>query len=374
MRIRHLHCRFAAIVTAACLGTGGLLAEDHCVSLQSASDRLAVPTDSAIRAMLEKAVPSPQVHGAIVGLVDGGARRVVAYGTAGPGGPPIDSTNVFEIGSVSKAFIGVLLADMVRRGEVQLAQPVAQLLPRGVRVPSRAGREITLLDLATHTSGLPRMPDNVPRTTDPQVQAGYTIERLYEFLLTHELAREPGSQYVYSNLITLLGHALARHAARPYEALLRERVLLPVGMRETRVTLSPEMKRRMTTPANKAGEAQPYFVLPAFTASGGLKSTMNDMLTFAAANLTTDESEIGVALRDSRRPHRPLGDSGEFMGLGWAATPEGAAGLSGATYGYRAYLYVNPVRHRAIVVMTNAPEVDATRLGVSIRRASTPPW
>ena len=87
MRIRHLPCRFAAIVTAVCLGTGGLLAEDQYVSLQSASNRLAVPTDSAIRAMLEKAVPSPQVHGAIVGLVDGSARRVVAYGAAGPGAP-----------------------------------------------------------------------------------------------------------------------------------------------------------------------------------------------------------------------------------------------------------------------------------------------
>ena len=154
------------------------------------------------------------------------------------------------------------------------------------------------------------------RTSDPQVQVAYTIERLCEVLTTHELTRDPGSEYEYSNLITLLGHALALRAARPYEALLQERVLRPLGLRETTVTLSPEMRRRMTTAANKAGEAQPHFVLPAFTASGGLKSTMNDMLTFAAANLTTDESEIGVALRDSRRPHRPLGDSCEFMGLG----------------------------------------------------------
>ena len=200
--------------------------------------------------------------------------------------------SVFEIGSVSKAFVGVLLADMALRGEVDLAEPVAHLLPAGARIPSTAGREITLLDLATHTSGLPRMPGNFPGGGGPAAHAKYATDQMLQFLSEYQLPRRPGEQYEYSNFMSLLGHALALRAEVPYEVLLNDRILQPLDMQETGVSLSSELSSRLTRSRNQRGEVEPYFELPAFVPSGGLKSTVMDLLKFAAANLSHDSATV----------------------------------------------------------------------------------
>jgi serine-type D-Ala-D-Ala carboxypeptidase/endopeptidase len=154
-----------------------------------------------------------------VGVAGSGRRQVAAYGVPGPGQPPLDADSVFEIGSIAKVFTATLLADMAARGEVALDESVALLLPPTVRVPARGQRQIELVDLATHTSGLPRLPGNL-RWEDPAhpVMAGYTAGQLYEFLSGYTLAREIGSQYEYSNLgFGLLGarpHAPGRDDVR----------------------------------------------------------------------------------------------------------------------------------------------------------------
>lgn len=316
--------------------------------------------------MLAELVPNPKIHGTLVGLLEpDGSRRVIAYGSAGPEGPPLDAESVLEVGSVSKVFVGVLLADMARRGEVQLTEAVQRLLPPRVRVPSRNGKQITLLDLATMTSGLPAMPGNFPQPEDARAHASYTMEQMYDFLSSYELPRDPGEKFEYSNFVSLLGHALALRAGKPYEALLRERVLAPLGMEQTAITLTPEMERRLTRGTNGFGDPQPYFVAPGFIASGGLKSTMNDMLDFAAANLSKNDTGLYAALRDSRRPRRPIDEAGDSMGLGWGADHE-VAGLSGGTFGYGSYILVNPERRKAVVVMTNIAGRESTLLGVHL--------
>jgi CubicO group peptidase (beta-lactamase class C family) len=190
------------------------------------------------------------------------------------------------------AFVGVLLADMALRGEVDLAEPVAHLLPAGARIPSTAGREITLLDLATHTSGLPRMPGNFPGGGGPAAHAKYATDQMLQFLSEYQLPRRPGEQYEYSNFMSLLGHALALRAEVPYEVLLNDRILQPLDMQETGVSLSSELSSRLTRSRNQRGEVDPYFELPAFVPSGGLKSTVMDLLKFAAANLSHDSATV----------------------------------------------------------------------------------
>jgi CubicO group peptidase (beta-lactamase class C family) len=117
---------------------------------------------------------------------------------------------------------------MVAKGEVRLDDPVAKYLPTSVRVPSRNGKQITLIDLATQSSGLPRMPNNFTPADNANPYADYTVAQLYAFLSGYELTRDIGSRYEYSNLgVGLLGHALALRAGKSYEDLVTERILRP---------------------------------------------------------------------------------------------------------------------------------------------------
>src|SRR5580704_15867884 len=127
-----------------------------------------VPSTDEIREILVKRIDQQkQAVGIVVGVIEPDGRRVVAYGILANGDPhTLDGDTIFEIGSISKIFTSLLLADMVNRKEVALDDPAASYLPGHVRMPERSGKSITLLDLSTHTSGLPPMPSN--RKLDPR--------------------------------------------------------------------------------------------------------------------------------------------------------------------------------------------------------------
>jgi len=187
---------------------------------------------------------------------------------------------------------------------------------------------------------------------------------MYDFLSGYELARAPGGADQYSNFFSLIGHALAFRSGKPYEALLRERVLSPLKMEQTAVTLTPGMQRHLTQGHDRFGDPAPYFVPLAFVPSGGLKSAVNNMLDFAAANVAQNTAGIYAALREARRPQRPLGDSGEFWGLGWGIEPqEGLIGHQGGTFGYNSFINIDLKNRRAVVVLTNVAEGDAGTIG-----------
>ena len=176
-----------------------------------------VAGDTEIRKILAERVDTyHQSVGIVVGVIEPAGRRIVTYGRASTGGPmPLDGDTVFEIGSMSKVFTSLLLADAVQRGEVALTDPITKYLPSSVKVPER-GRPITLQDLSTHTSGLPRLPDMNPK--DPEnPYADYSVDQLYRFLSTYQLPRDVGASYEYSNLgAGLLGHILALRAGMDY--------------------------------------------------------------------------------------------------------------------------------------------------------------
>ena len=171
-----------------------------------------------------------QSVGIVVGVIEPAGRRIVTYGRASTSeAVPLDGDTIFEIGSISKVFTSLLLADAVQRGEVALTDPISKYLPASVKVPER-GRAITLQDLATHTSGLPRLPDMNPK--DPEnPYADYSVDQLYRFLSTYQLPRDVGASYEYSNLgAGLLGHILALRAGTDYESLVKSRITGPLGM------------------------------------------------------------------------------------------------------------------------------------------------
>jgi serine-type D-Ala-D-Ala carboxypeptidase/endopeptidase len=202
-----------------------------------------VPPDSEIRRILvERVGDQNQSVGIVVGVIEPSGRRIVAYGSLSKGDKrSMDADTVFEIGSTTKVFTSLLLAEMVQHGEVALTDPVAKYLPAGVKVPER-GRAITLEDLSRHRSALPRLPSNLDVASNPlNPYASYSVKQIYEFLSTYQLPRDVGSEFEYSNFgAGLLGHVLSLAAGKDYATLIQTRICEPLGMHSTAIMLSLE--------------------------------------------------------------------------------------------------------------------------------------
>jgi CubicO group peptidase (beta-lactamase class C family) len=319
-----------------------------------------LPPDTEIRKILVERIDTfHQGVGIVVGVIDGQGRRIVAYGSLDKGDPrPLNGDTIFEIGSATKVFTSLLLADMVQRGEVALSDPVAKYLPAGVKVPERGGRVITLVDLSTHTSGLPRLPSNLQPKDPSNPYADYTVEQLYQFLSSYQLTRDIGSQFEYSNLGGgLLGQALARRAGMDYEALVHSRITGPLGMSSTGITLTPEMKTRLAVGHNDKLEATSNWDLPTLAGAGALRSSANDLLTFLAANLGYVKSPLAPAMASMLAVRRPLGAPGRGeIGLGWLIIKPSDNEIvwhNGGTGGYRSFVGFEPKTGAGVVVLSN---------------------
>ncbi|PLR25238.1 serine hydrolase [Caulobacter zeae] len=329
---------------------------------QTASPSAAAETrlsDAAIRQVLVQRVDvDKQAAGIVVGVIDAKGRRVIARGVFDAADPrPVDGQTLFEIGSVTKAFTGLLLADMVRRGEVTLDEPLVKLLPAGSVAPERNGKAITLIDLATHTSGLPRLPDNMPMTDPLNPYADYGPDLLDAFLRRYSLTRDVGAAYEYSNLgAGLLGRALAQRAGGDYETVLRKRVLAPLGMSSTAIALSPALEARFS-PGHTADLATtPHWDLPTLAGAGGLRSSADDLLKLLAAELGYVDTPLRAAMVGQLDPRRPVGGDVQ-VALGWhvAATPKGEiVSHGGGTMGFQTFVGFDQTSGVGVVVLSNA--------------------
>jgi D-alanyl-D-alanine-carboxypeptidase/D-alanyl-D-alanine-endopeptidase len=330
---------------------------------QASATSQAGPSDEQIKATLvARLLPGPDT-GIVAGIVGPTGRRIIVAGKAGPAGArSLDARTVFEIGSATKVFTAALLMDMVIRGEVHLDEPIAKYLPASVRVPSRGGRQITLVDLATHTSGLPRLPSNLNPKDLSNPYADYTVDRLYDFLSGYQLTRDIGQQYEYSNLgMGLLGHLLALREGTSYEALLRARVLEPLQMRETAIVLSPELRSRLAVGHDAAGTPVANWDLPTLAGAGALRSTLDDMLRFLQANLDAG-GPLGPVLAQTHAARHSLGTPDGSIGLGWHVrrTSDGEiVWHNGGTGGYHSFIGFDPKAGTGVVLLHNsAASVD----------------
>ena len=337
-----------------------------------------IQPDSEIRQiLLDRIDKQRQSVGMVVGVIEPAGRRVVAYGMLAKNDKrPLGGDTVFEIGSVTKVFTSLLLADMVQRGEVKLTDPIAKYLPASVKVPERDGRQITLQDLATHTSGLPRLPSNLHPKDSSNPYADYSVEQLYQFLSSYQLTRDIGSQYEYSNLAGgLLGHVLARRAGMDYEKLVLERICEPLHMNGTRIALSPEMKSQLATGHNAALYPVANWDLPTLAGAGALRSTANDLLTFLAANLDT-KSPLAGAMAVMLSVRRPTGVSGLEIALGWHIFKRNGREIiwhNGGTGGFRSFLGYDLKRRVGVVVLSNAgTEAGGDDIGQHLLDPSVP--
>ena len=325
------------------------------------------PSISEIQGMLVSRIDAQKLGvGIVVGIIDAKGRRVISYGSLKKGDRrPLDGDTVFEIGSVTKVFTALRLADMVQRAEVAIADPIAKYLPPSAKVPERGGRQITLVDLATHSSGLPRMPENF-RPQDPaNPYADYTNEQLDAFLSSYEPIRDIGVKYEYSNLgFGLLGQVLARRADMEFETLVINRICEPLGMSSTRSSLSSDMEHRLAAGHSADLISVSKWDIPTLAGAGGLRSSANDLLKILAAAMGNTKTPLKPAMDAMLAVKRPTGQPFIDTALGWIIDTRGGSEIifhDGGTGGYRAFIGYAPRSGVGIVTLSNA----ATNPGVA---------
>jgi D-alanyl-D-alanine-carboxypeptidase/D-alanyl-D-alanine-endopeptidase len=321
----------------------------------------ALPSEANIRALLAQRVKALGGEnagiGIVVGVIGSQGRRIISYGQSG-NARSLDGDTAFEIGSVTKVFTALLLADMVQRGEVALSDPVTKYLPAVFSTPQRGGPSITLADLATHTSGLPFMPDDLPPFDDAAATKD-ADSKIYGFVAHYKLPSEIGTEWNYSNIgYWLLAKVMASQDDKDYETLLRERILVPLRLEDTAITVSPALKTKLAVGHNAILQPAPLFssipVYGAMPSAGGLVSTTNDLLAFLAYVMGYEPSPLAPSMAAMLRIQRPMDDSKQA--LGWVASGSGGDELifhEGGSFGYVSALVWSPVRRIGVVILSN---------------------
>ncbi|MCH2134782.1 MAG: serine hydrolase [Phycisphaerales bacterium] len=309
--------------------------------------------------------------GIVVGIIrKDGRREFYSVGTMQSNSTTaVDEDTIFEIGSISKVFTTLMAAQMEAAGTLQMSDPVQQYLPEGVTMPAREGTVITLEHLATHTSGLPRLPDNFKPEDPANPYACYTYQQLYDFLSSHELAGPVGGDGSYSNLGTaLLGHVLERRSGKSYGDLLFVEVCEPLGMSST-TTTPRESEARRVAGGHVGGQPTSAWDFPTFAGAGGIKSTARDMLVFTAANLGQIDTPMVDVMRHCHEPRVGTGRSGTRIGLGWHV--QGPPGReitwhNGGTGGFASFLGIRKDTGEGVVVLSNSAYRGVDQVGLHL--------
>ncbi len=292
------------------------------------------------------------LKGLVIGITDAKGPRFTSFGG-------VDENSLFEIASITKVFTGLLLQKFCEESLVQLSDPIQMHLPKEVRAPTWQGRQITLEHLATHTSGLPRMPTNFAPKDPKNPYNDYDSQKLYSFLSSYKLTRPPGAAYEYSNLgYGLLAMILRHKTGKLYDELIKERIAGPLGMQSTAVALSAEQKQKLSPPFNAALKPTSNWDFKALAGCGSIKSTAADMLRFANANL--DPTNPFFKSLSETHKVRQLSQ----MGLGWHHNEE-SVWHNGETGGYHSYLGISTQNQKAVIVLTNTQK-SIDDIGITI--------
>lgn len=320
--------------------------------------------------------------GVVIAVRDRDGTRILPYGYA-EAGVPMSASARFEIGSITKGFNALLLADMERRGEVRATDTVADLLPPEYLPLADAIAAITLEDLASHHSGLPRLAFGLRgwlRLLSADPYAGATPDELFRLLARQDAdaVASARGRFRYSNFgAALLGQLLARRAGMPYEALLRERVLAPLGIGEAAFLDGGEIAR--AAQGHARGRPVASWRMDAYAPAGGLVLTAGDLLAAGERLLAP-----APAFADAFVPRHALGEGedGGAVGLGWFRDRIGGHETwwhNGGTSGSRSFLGVVPAQGRVVVVLANG-DGDADALARRLLEPGLPaqtrrvPW
>jgi CubicO group peptidase (beta-lactamase class C family) len=335
--------------------------------LPAAALAQAIPSDGEIQKILATRVDGQHwATGIVVGLVTPHGMRTVTYGTTSKdGAQKVGADTVYDIGSITKVFTALTLADMAQHGEVTLDDRVAKYLPKGTVLPKDGARQITLADLATHTAGLPLRPDNLAPKDPDNKYAEYSEADLYQYLAHAKPANPIGSTYEYSNPgFGLLGVALAHRAGTDLDTLIQRRILRPLGMNDTVRTATSALRGRMAQGYSydfgsaDLKPAKHWDYGNGIAGAGGYRSTANDMMKYLQAILGYRKSPLAPAFAAMTKTRRPGGMMpATSIALAWNILDRDGHKLvwkNGSVGGFRAFIGYDTAARTGVVVLVNA--------------------
>lgn len=317
------------------------------------------PTSAVIEQILVERIDTAEQNvGIAVAVIENGAPRFASHGhPALSDSRAINEHTVFEIGSVTKLFTNVLLAEQVLAGTIDLDKPIIQYLPEGMVLPQRGGKQITAFDLVTHSSGLPSVPPDLGAGNPANPYAGYGAAQLRTFLQSYQLPRDIGAEFEYSNIgLALVAQAIEQVTGKSYASLLTERIFVPLGMTETALTTTPELKGRLASGHDAARNLVSNWDLDVFAGAGAIRSTAADVSKFVAAASGAVPSPLDPAFAIMLKRTRASDPSGGKVGMGWFTLthPKGEiAWHNGMTGGYNAFAGYDRATGKGVVVLSN---------------------
>ena len=333
---------------------------------------------AAIDTEVNKVLRGRLLSGLVVGVYKDGRVLIKGYGSVnnGANAKPVAST-VFQIGSLSKLFTAALVQVLCDEGVVAMDATLGELIGR-TRPLAPALQSVTLRQLVTHTSGLPSIPKSLGEKLIGLVGKENLLvnpyshlepELVFDYLATAQDKRPPG-RFEYSNLgMGLVGHVLEIVTGKPYEKLVLEKVLEPLGMKATAISATEEMREQLAQGYTAKGGATGVWTFSSLAGAGAFYSNAENMMRFIQANLE-GETAISPSLQKMHEPQ-----AGGRTGIGWMQPGFldrffGNSTLvwhNGMVGGYASYLSVDAATRTGVVILANqATSVDM--LGMMLNR------
>ncbi|MEZ0612012.1 serine hydrolase [Fibrella sp. WM1] len=342
--------------------------------LVPSDNTLRTERDTVVERLVRPYIQKGNTAGLVLAVIDQGRLYKYSYGQVDKRRNELPtSATLFEIGSVSKTFTALLLAQQVVAGNMALDDPINQYLPDSVPFIGVKNSPVRLVHLANHTSGFPRLPANIfMGKVDPKnPYQHYTIGSLYRFLMSYRASSQPGQTFSYSNYAAgLLGSLLEQRLKATYEQLIVTRISQPLGMAHTFVTIPTKLMQTFAQGYNEQGVATSPWDLASLQGSGAIRSTLDDMILYAKAQLGT-KNGMERAINLSHLP--TFNGPGQVMGLGWRidqANQRTCYHHSGGTGGFRSFVGFDKTRQFAVVILSNAAD-DVTDIGKALLGLST---
>lgn len=317
-----------------------------------------LPIKTSISQLLQKWAHATGTTGIAVGLIYNGNISYYTFGKKSiDSNELITKETIFEIGSITKVFTTLLLMDMVDEGIIKLDDPIERYISE-IKIPEKNGRKITFRHLASHTSGLPRLPTNFIVTNPDNPYAQYSREQLYEFLNSYELPKEPGKNFEYSNLgIGLLGEILSTISNKPFEELVHERISNTLEMPSTGIILTSSMQKSLAQ-GHHGNTKTSNWDFKTLQGAGALRSTVKDMALFLSANMGLINKALCKTMKACHITQKTFSPQLKAS-LGWITQKTIKNGNviiwhNGKTGGYSSFIGFDPDTHRGIVILSNS--------------------
>jgi beta-lactamase class C len=299
--------------------------------------------------------------GVIVVVRREGKTEFFPFGKAHPArGVLVEPDSIFELASITKSFAATSLAIEVEEGRMKLNDPVDKYLP--VLREGHDIRQVTLEELATHSSSLPRTPD-------AKIRRPWNRRLVMEYLVGWQAPNPPGTKSLYSNLaFGVLGYAIAEHEHQPLQEVLDRQFLHPLEMRSTFFEVPDREKHRLVQGFNPNGRPVPRAENNGgWPAGGRLCSSGRDMASFLVANMNEapEHPRITGAMQLAQRPYFKASEK-MIQGLSWQRTHqqgELVIDKNGGLDGTSTYIGMMPERKLGVVVMANRGRCQATGIG-----------